>query len=416
MSERTDAFVERLRIEPYASGPLDGLTFAVKDLIDVAGRVTGCGNPRWAETHPPAVRHAVAVDLLLASGATLVGKTVSDELAFSIVGENAHWGTPLNPRAPDRVAGGSSSGSASAVAQGECDFAIGTDTTGSVRVPAANCGLFGMRPSHDRVSLAGVMPFAPSFDTVGVLARDAGTLRAAMGVLAGLAVEGGAPRGLPAAASKAVASVALPREAWDLCEPDVVRVCRGWLASRGIAGPELSLTELAGDEGARADVWLATHCQLQWAEIDASLGAWVASARPTFGPLIAANFALLEEIDRPGLPARVRLRERLAERLGEWLAGSASAHRAAGAVGPCRVLCFPTTAAPAPRKGSLFGDRRADAYMAPTLALQTLASVARLPQVTVPAGDVGGAPVGISFASAPGTDAELLAWVAERAS
>src|SRR5690606_12615389 len=136
-----------------------GTTFAAKDLIDVAGRRTGCGNPRWPETHPPAAVNAVAVDLLLACGATLAGKTITDEVAFSIVGENEHYGTPLNPRAPDRVPGGSSSGSASAVARGECDFALGTDTTGSVRVPSANCGLFGMRPSHDRVSLAGVMPF-----------------------------------------------------------------------------------------------------------------------------------------------------------------------------------------------------------------------------------------------------------------
>lgn len=384
----TEAFVARLEIGPLGTGTLDGLTFAAKDLIDVAGHRTGCGNPRWRETHPPATVSAVAVDLLLACGARLVGKTVTDELAFSIVGENAHYGTPLNPRAPERVPGGSSSGSASAVARGECDFALGTDTTGSVRVPAANCGLAGMRPSHGRVSLAGVMPFAPGFDTVGVLARDVATLERAMSVLLG---------------SEAVDAVTapaplLPREAWALCEPGVSAACRHWLAAAGIDAVEVGLAELAGDDGAGPATWLATHCQLQWAEIEASLGAWVATAQPTFGPLIAANFALLAAIDRPRLPRCVALRERLAARLNGALAGG-------------RLLCIPTTSAPAPRKGQPFGDRRDDPYMSATLTLQTFATIARMPQVTIPAGEVDGAPVGISFLAATGADASLLAWL-----
>jgi amidase len=403
------AFIERFEVPPTRSGALDGTTFAVKDLIDIAGRVSGCGNPRWRETHPPASAHAVVVELLLSSGATAVGKTITDELAFSIVGENAHYGTPRNPRAPARVPGGSSSGSASAVACGECDFAIGTDTTGSVRVPAANCGLFGMRPSHDRVSLAGVMPFAPSFDTVGVLARNAPMLERAMSVLLGVEVpEGAARKGATAGVTAAGAideTVAVLRDAWDLCEPEVASVCRRWLAAHALEGAEITLDALTGN-GASADEWLTTHCQLQWAEIDCSIGGWVSSAKPQFGPLIAANFGLLAAIDRPGLRDAVRRRRELAMHLGNWLA-------------PGRLLCFPTTSAPAPRKGSLFGDRRSDAYMQPTLTLQTFATIARLPQVTMPAGDVDGAPVGISFLAARDHDAELLAWVrsiADRAS
>src|SRR5882757_1856654 len=134
-----DGFLLRLDVAPTAAGPLDGLAFAVKDLIDVAGTVTGCGNPTWAATHPPAAAHAVVVDLLLNAGARCVGKTITDEFAFSLVGENHFYGTPLNPKAPDRVPGGSSSGSASAVACGLVDFALGTDTGGSTRVPASNC-------------------------------------------------------------------------------------------------------------------------------------------------------------------------------------------------------------------------------------------------------------------------------------
>src|SRR5215207_7948504 len=166
-----DAFIEGVEeVDPTRSGLLDGLSFAVKDLIDIGGYKTGCGNPSWGDTHPLASMNAVCVEQLLDAGARCVGKTVSDELAFSLLGENHFYGTPLNPKAPDRVPGGSSSGSASAVACGLLDFALGPDTGGSVRVPANNCGVWGMRPSHGFISVAGVNPLAPTFDTVGILA------------------------------------------------------------------------------------------------------------------------------------------------------------------------------------------------------------------------------------------------------
>ena len=159
-----------------ARGPLLGLSFAVKDVFDVEG-VTACyGNPTWLETHAPAARTAPAVAALLDAGATLIGLTLTDELALSLTGENAHYGTPINARCPDRVPGGSSSGSAAAVAARLCDFALGTDTGGSVRVPASHCGIFGFRPTHDAIASDGVCPLAPRFDTVGWFARDAATL------------------------------------------------------------------------------------------------------------------------------------------------------------------------------------------------------------------------------------------------
>ena len=161
-------------------GPLAGLTFAAKDNLDVLGFASGCGNPRWLETHPdPAPAHAPAVAALLNAGASLVGKTQMDELAWALTGENAHYGTPKNPAAPSRVPGGSSSGSAVAVAAGFCDVALGTDTAGSVRVPAGYCGIFGFRPTHGAVSLAGCVPLAPSFDVVGVFAAEPRALKAA---------------------------------------------------------------------------------------------------------------------------------------------------------------------------------------------------------------------------------------------
>ena len=174
-----------VRIAGAPRGPLAGLTFAAKDLFDVAGHPTGGGNPDWARQHPVPTRHAWAVQRLLDAGATLIGKTITDEVSLGILGENPFDGTPLNPAAPERVPGGSSSGSASAVAQGLCDTALGTDTGGSVRVPASFCGLYGIRPTHGRLDLTGMMPQAPSSDTTGWFARDAETFARVSAVLLG---------------------------------------------------------------------------------------------------------------------------------------------------------------------------------------------------------------------------------------
>src|SRR5258707_15588860 len=173
-----DAFVERFVVEPESDGPLRGTSFAVKDLFDVAGWLTGCGNPTWRATHSAATTNAAVVQLLLRAGGRLVGKTRTDELAYSLDGRNFHEGAPINPAAPERLTGGSSSGPASAVAARDVDFAVASDTAGSVRVPAAWCGLIGMRPTHGRVPPAGLAPLAPSLDTVGGPARSAALMRA----------------------------------------------------------------------------------------------------------------------------------------------------------------------------------------------------------------------------------------------
>ena len=148
-------------------GPLSNLNFAAKDIFDVAGHVTGGGNPDWKATHPPAERNAWIVQTLVSAGATMVGKTHTDELTRGILGENAHYGTPINSKALGRVPGGSSSGSAAAVAGGLVDFALGSDTGGSVRIPASFCGLYGLRPTHGRIPLEGILMQAPSYDTIG---------------------------------------------------------------------------------------------------------------------------------------------------------------------------------------------------------------------------------------------------------
>ena len=175
IDDTVGAFVPhgRFRIDGAADGPLAGLHFAAKDLFDIAGRTTGAGNPDWLRTHTPATVTSPVVEALLATGATLVGKTLTDELAYSIHGDNHHYGTPVNSAAPGRVPGGSSSGSAAAVAAGVCDFALGTDTGGSTRVPASYCGIWGLRTTHGLLSCDAMVALSPAFDTVTWLASDA---------------------------------------------------------------------------------------------------------------------------------------------------------------------------------------------------------------------------------------------------
>ncbi|PMO63451.1 amidase [Vibrio breoganii] len=160
------------QIAPSHQGALDGYSFVFKDLFDVDGFTTGAGNPTWLATHPKAQSTSPIIESLLEQGASCVGRVQTDELAYSLNGTNVHYGTPVNLLAPECIPGGSSSGSAVAVALGHADFAIGTDTGGSVRVPASYCGLYGLRPTLGALSLKHCFELSKSFDTAGLFARD----------------------------------------------------------------------------------------------------------------------------------------------------------------------------------------------------------------------------------------------------
>jgi amidase len=387
----SNAFVETFDVSPTGSGPLDGLRFAVKDLLDIAGHKTGCGNPTWRESHPAAVAHAVCIEQLLCAGARCVGKTVCDELAFSLLGENHFYGTPLNPRTPDRVPGGSSSGSASAVACGLVDFALGTDTGGSTRVPASNCGIWGYRPSHGFISVAGVNPLAPSFDTVGILAQDANVLARVALVLLG---------GSPFSKSNA-GKVYLISDAFALADVEIqtalsesVRYLRDLFGERL---QEVSLRVLTRDEAAGDFAsWVDTFCVIQWAEIKNCLGAWIASAKPEFGPGVAASLELTNQLDRRRVAEAFQRRAQYFQRVHEFL-------------GPDDLLCLPTTPALAPEKGKPpLRSSKGSGYYPRTLALTSVAGIGRLPQVSLPFADVRGVPVGLSLLARHGQDRLLL--------
>jgi amidase len=390
-AEKSGAFVETFSLLPTADGPLAGLNFAVKDLIDVAGYRTGCGNPTWLATHPPAAVHAVCVELLLAAGAQCVGKTVTDEVAFSLLGENYFYGTPLNPAVPERVPGGSSSGSASSVACGLVDFALGTDTGGSVRVPASNCGVWGWRPTHGFVSVAGVMPFAPTLDTVGVFARATDVMQLAATVLLG--------GDRPTAADNEPATIHVLSDAFALADPVVWQALASPVARlRTMFGRrvrETSLGELCQDtEAGDLTTWVEIYRALQGAETMSSLAGWIAAANPEFGPATRAGFEFIKKRDRTRIGEAIGRRERYFSQLRRSL-------------GPRDLVCLPTAPAVAPLKRSHAYDRDSDYYRR-ALSLTSIAGVGRLPQVSMPLATVESAPIGLSLIAANGEDAFLL--------
>ena len=362
--------------EPSGAGVLDGLRLAVKDLIDVGGTPTTCGNPDWAASHAIPTQDAPCVAMLRAAGARIVGKTVTDELAFSLGGEHAFHGTPRNPAAPDRLPGGSSSGSAAAVAWREADLALGTDTGGSVRVPASFCGVHAMRPTHGRISLAGVLPFAESYDTVGWFARDAALLRKAGEVLLGTQGQADAPP----------LRLCMAEDALALTEPAVAQALRAWAQTKGITATREAFVR----------PWRETqeaYSVLQGLEICAALGPWIRERRPTFGPAIASRFEVALALDpimeAPWRYWRDEMTRELVQRIGPdeaWLLPAAPG------------VALPLNAS---------GEQRG-AFYERALALGALAGHAGLPQIVLPLLQVEGLPVGVSFIAGPGQDERLL--------
>jgi amidase len=363
-----------------AAGPLHGLTFATKDIFDIAGRVTGCGNPDWLDSHPPAAKNAAAVQALLDAGAYMIGKTITDELAFSLNGQNFHYGTPRNAVTPERVPGGSSCGSASAVAHGIVDLALGSDTGGSVRIPACLNGIFGIRPTHDAVDSTGVMPLARSFDTVGWFGRDARTLRRAGDVL------------LPADRSGvALSRFYIARDAFAIADQSVANAVRAAIAKAAL--PVAVEFDIAAELGGLAE-WLKRFRRLQPREIWAEHGAWIESRKPRFGPEIAERFALAKSVSATPDGDDQEFRARVAAHLDRVL-------------GLDGVLMIPTAGTIAPRLDA--GKDELVQFRDRTLSLTSIAGLGRLPQVQLPAGTVDGAAVGLSLIGPRGSDRALLA-------
>jgi amidase len=374
------------KLKGASAGPLAGRTFAAKDLFDIAGHVTGAGNPDWLALHSPAARTAPVVQALVDAGADMVGKTHTDELSRGIFGENAHYGTPANPKAPGRVPGGSSSGSAAAVAGGLVDFALGTDTGGSVRIPASFCGIFGIRPTHGRVSLEGVVGQAPSFDTVGWFARDAHLLAGIGEVLLG-SETARAPRVRHAIVATDTFAIAESATAAALL-PVAERIAALVGSSEQTAiSPDVPLAD-----------WFAHQRAVQGREAWATFGDWIDRNNPRFGFEVADNLLRGLHIDDAAFAAA---------------RGFQAARRSAimASLAPDTIVCLPTAPFPAP----LLGQRRS-AMWARRTAISTLTTIAGTlgaPQLNLPLARVDGLPVGLSILSRPGADEMLLAFARE---
>jgi amidase len=362
------------------NGPLSGRTVAVKDVFHIAGARTGFGQPQWLADHPPAEETAPAVRRVLDAGADVAGKTKCDEFCYSLAGENAHYEAPVNPRAPGRVCGGSSSGSASVVAGGLVDFALGTDCGGSVRLPAGYCGILGMRPTHGRIPLDGLVPFAGSFDCVGWFARDADLFMDVGRVL----LEDRTP-------PRPFRRLLIATDTFDRIDPSTAAALRPAVDRLAALFPQTGEVRLGGgDFDRRTEVFRI----LQGAEIWSSLGAWITANKPKLGPGVDERIAAASAITRDEVAAAKAERSEI---IGQLEA----------AIGEGDVVCLPSAPGPAPLRGSAFAPGATE-YRKQAMALLCNAGLGGLPQISLPLAELDGLPLGLSILARRDTDIDLL--------
>lgn len=390
MTDTTDinAFCthDQVHIDGAPGGPLAGLTFAAKDIYDIAGRTCCCGNPDWLKTHAQATRTAPAVESLIAAGASLVGMTITEELVMGMTGENPFYGTPVNVAAPGRVAGGSSSGSAAAVAAGLIDFALGSDTGGSVRVPASFCGIYGIRPTHGRVPLDGVMMFAPSLDAVGWFARDATLMHRVGDVL--LSPQSAAPSTRPGrflVADDAFASI----------DPGVAETLAATVDQ--VAQLLGRAEHVAMGGGTDLGDWSRLMAVYRESEGWATHRDWIEQSKPKLSDNGAMRMRKGAEVSGEALAAAEPQRDAVRARMAELLADNA-------------VLAVPAGPDVAPPVG---GNQDAIWDIVQRNArFNSVSPLAGLPQMSLPLAKHDGLPIGLGLIAAPGGD-EMLLTIAE---
>ena len=361
-------------------GPLSGLTFAAKDIFDVVGHVTGCGNPNWKATHSPADATAWVVQQLVDAGATMAGKTITDELTRGIFGENVHYGTPTNPRAPGRVPGGSSSGSAAAVAGELVDFALGSDTGGSVRVPASFCGLYGLRPTHGRIPRDGMLLQAPTFDTIGWFARDAETFARVGAVLL-----------TPQPTPERPRNLVIADDAFELAEPPVRAALLSIADTIGALFDSVSTQRLSPTS---LTEWSGHQQILQSREAWESIREWIDEVNPAFSFEVSDRYVMGRSITDSQVADGQAGRDAVIARMDEVFADQQT------------VMCLPTTVGPAPLVGQPVSERHS--LRLRNSALTSIAGNTGRPQLTLPLGVVDGRPVGLSLLGNRGSDEQLI--------
>lgn len=403
------------------SGPLDGQTVAVKDLYAVAGHAIGAGSPAWLAQAQPQKSHAPAVQALLDAGAEVVGIAATDEFAYSLSGTNAHYGTPPNPAAPERIPGGSSSGSATAVSLGRASIGLATDTAGSTRVPAAYQGLWGIRTTHDLIQRAHLMPLADSFDAIGWITRDpqllaevaevlvpvrkAVTAPPAPAALDGMGSTGAitvVPRG-PVAweAERQLGELRVVDGLLELADHEVAEAVRGGIAAfEELNGAPATRISAVGQE--KLAQWQQVFKLIQGREAWTNHGAWVSQHWDDMAPDVVARFRTASEFTA-------------AEEVEARKAAAAIRETVRGWVGD-GVLALPSVATLPPLVDEAApGSEVSEAARFRTLLLTSLAGLAGLPVVNVPLTTAQGLPTGLSLVGPAGSDKTLIAYAARYA-
>jgi amidase len=366
-------------LEGASGGLLSSMTFAAKDIFDIQGYVTGGGNPDWRASQTIAKETAWAVSILVESGATMIGKTLTDEITRGIFGENAHYGTPVNANAPGRVTGGSSSGSAAAVAGGLVDFALGSDTGGSIRVPASFCGLYGLRPTHGRISLKGVLPQSSSYDTIGWFARDPETFGKVGSVILQSDMTNQLPKRVVIAQD---AFELLPANVFEALQPAVQKLC-------SLIG-EQSTTRIADTS---LSEWRDQQGTLQSREAWETVRDWIDKTNPRFSFEVTERYVLAKNISDADIVSAQQGKAQILNRMKDLLSDNG-------------VICLPTTIGPAPLRGQKLTDRT-DLRLK-TSQLTCISGITGGPQISLPLAHVDGLPVGISLLGSQGDDEVLM--------
>lgn len=357
---------------PLGEGPLSGYTFAVKDVFAVEGEINSAGNPDWLKTHDVSLKTAPVIELLLKQGATLKGLTHTDELMYSLNGENIHYGTPPNPLNKEHIPGGSSSGSASAAI--ERDFTLGTDTGGSIRVPASYCGLFGIRPTHHVISLEGVIPLAPSFDTVGWMSTSSRVLKEVGDVLLQDEII-------------EFTHIYKDEQAWSYVDSFDRKILESALSNLTVVIK--ALTEPLSQ-------WATLFRTIQGIEVWKTHGEWVRTVKPTFAPAIQERFQWASTLDSSSYDELKIEQQRITEYLQKE-------------IGDKGLLVIPTTASVSPKKNASLEE--VEAVRTKTMELTCIAGLAGFPQVTIPIKREDGLALGLSFIANKGRDRSLLHFV-----
>ncbi|CAA2968269.1 outer envelope 64, mitochondrial [Olea europaea subsp. europaea] len=412
IKEDFGAFVERFELLPFpqppppaARLPLAGLAFAINDIIDVKGHVTGYGSADWKRTHEAAGKTARLVTALLKNGATCVGKTVMDELGFGMTGENVNYGTPINPQKPSNIPGGSSSGSAVAVAAELVDFAIGTDIIGCIRMPASFCGVLGYRPSHGLVSTTGVLPNSQSLDTVGWFARDPSVLRSVGHVL--LQLKTLEPKRMRRfiVADDLFQLPKVPKQKMVYAVSKVTEKLSGYQTPSHMnfgqyIASKVPCLKVFREESINQQNGISTLKALSSAmfllqryEFKINHEEWIKSVKPKFGPDVSdcVQAAITSKTDSIKNLYKVRMEMRAA--LQSLLKDDG-------------ILVIPTVADPPPKlclKKGLAAEFHDRVY-----ALLSIATMSGCCQVTIPLGKHDDSPISVSFIASHGTDNFLL--------